>query len=259
MALHVERDGSRLTLRLDDPATRNALSDDMLAALRQALSDAAADRSLQAVILRGANDSFCVGANLKGLGAGEPMGYDEAVEISRRGADIFAQLNALPVAVIAVVDGPAFAGGFGLACCADILLCGPNARFGLSETAVGLVPAQIAPYVVARIGLPAARRLSLSAAVFGPDEARAIGLADEVHSSAEALEQALDKLVTAIRRCAPGANAATKQWLLSLAARQGAFVEDAAQIFAAAVTGEEGREGVAAFLEKRKPRWMESR
>lgn len=255
--LKIDREGSCLTLTLDDPASRNALSAEMVAALGIAVTDAAADPALQALVLRGANRSFCVGANLKGIGGNAPIGFDDAYRYNREGAAIFATIASLPVAVVAVIDGPAFAGGLGLACCADVVLCGPDAKFALSETAVGLVPAQIAPYVVARIGLPAARRLCLTAATFGPAEALAIGLADEVHDSAEALDAAVARTVKAIRRCAPGANAATKTLLRSLGDAPGAdYVDAAARIFATAVTGEEGREGIAAFIEKRKPRWV---
>jgi len=261
MALvQIDRDGACLTLTLDDPASRNALSPEMVAALGAAVTDAAADPSLQLIVLRGANQSFCVGANLKGIGGSAPIGFDEAYGFSREGAAIFGVIANLPVAVVAVIDGPAFAGGLGLACCADIVLCGPDAKFALSETAVGLVPAQIAPYVVGRIGLPATRRLCLSAAIFGSAEALAIGLADEVHDSAEALEVAVARTVKAIRRCAPGANAATKKLLLTLGNAHGAdYIDEAARIFAAAVTGDEGREGIAAFIEKRKPRWAGER
>ena len=257
--LRTERKGSLLTLTMDGGETRNTLSEEMVAALADALSRAAKDRTLQALVLRGANGSFCGGADLKGLGQGGEIDFAAAAALSRSGADLFAQLATLPLAVVAVVEGPAFAGGLGLACCTDFVLCGPGARFALSETAVGLVPAQIAPYVVARLGLPVARRLCLSAVAISAEQAQAIGLADQIYVTNDELEAGLGALLKAIRRCAPGANAATKALLMSLgSALRCDYVSHAADIFAAAVTGPEGREGIAAFLAKRKPGWADT-
>ena len=172
--LRLDADGWVLTATLDDAATRNALSDAMVTAFEAMLHATEPDRGVRAIVLRGAHGSFCAGADLRaGTGSAE-----QAWARNARGGALFARLAAHPAVVIAVVDGPAFGGGFGLACCADFILCGPGAKFALSETSLGLVPAQIAPHVVARVGLATAKRLALTAARLDGPEAVAIGLAD---------------------------------------------------------------------------------
>jgi isohexenylglutaconyl-CoA hydratase len=139
---------------------------------------------------------------------------------------------------------------------ADVALCLRDARFGLPETGLGLIPAQIAPFVVQRIGLTQARRLMLTGARFDGVEAARLGLAHEVCEDALALEAALEATLTQIRRCAPLANGATKRLLLSVRGKPLADVlDDAALVFAAASLGEEAREGTLAFVEKRLPKW----
>jgi isohexenylglutaconyl-CoA hydratase len=172
---------------------------------------------------------------------------------------MFARLNALPAVVIAVIDGPAFGGGFGMACCADIVLCTARARFALSETGLGLVPAQVAPHVVGRIGLRHARRLALTGQRFAGAYAVEIGLADHFAQTEAELAQVLQSILTDVGRCAPRANRATKRLLQTVEGLpDAAFIALAADAFSAAVRGEEGREGVAAFTEKRPPGWVET-
>lgn len=259
--LRLERQGWKLFVTIDDPATRNAMSDRLADDLEKVLEAAEADRTLRALVLQGANGAFCAGADLAGAAAALRTGpasreADPIWAQNRRGGALFARLNGCPQTVIAVVDGPAMGGGFGLVCCADVVLAGPGARFALSETSLGLVPAQIAPFVVARIGLPAARRLALTGARLDARGAQAIGLVDQALETPEALAGALDKVLADIARCAPGANAATKRLLLS-AARSvpDGFAEEAADAFTAAIRGPEGREGLAAFAARRAPNW----
>ncbi|HKM64920.1 MAG TPA: enoyl-CoA hydratase-related protein, partial [Acidisphaera sp.] len=135
------------------------------------------------------------------------------------------------------------------------ILCGAGAKFALSETSLGLVPAQIAPHVVARVGLATAKRLALTAARLDGTEAVAIGLADSAHTDAASVDAALATLLDGIGRCAPGANAATKRLLAEASRATPEFITHAADVFAESLTGEEGREGIAAFAERRKPRW----
>ena len=149
-------------------------------------------------------------------------------------------------------------GGFGLAACADIVLGTPGARFSLSETTLGLLPAQIAPHVASRIGARAATRLALTAARLDGKAAREIGILDELSDTAEALEQRLTELLAGIGRCARAANAETKALFRNLAGPvSGEFRERAAEAFLARLDHAEGREGVSAFLEKRRPSWVE--
>jgi len=264
--LRLERQGWKLFATIDDPATRNAMSDRLADDLEAVLEATEADRTLRALVLQGANGAFCAGADLAGAAAAlkrEPAGRDDDPIWSqnRRGGALFARLNACPQAVIVVVDGPAMGGGLGLVCCADVVLAGANARFALSETSLGLVPAQIAPFVIARIGLAAARRLALTGARLDARGAQAIGLADQALETPDALAGALNAVLADIARCAPNANAATKRLLLS-AARSvpdgfapDSFADAAADAFTAAIRGPEGREGLAAFAARRAPQW----
>ncbi|WP_319799120.1 enoyl-CoA hydratase/isomerase family protein [Nitrobacter sp.] len=261
--LRLRLDGRHLTATIDDPSTRNAMSEPLRADLMAVLGVIEDDvDDIRSLVLTGAHRLFCAGADLKGDVRAEtaPDGSDPITALSREGGALFHRLNACRVPVIAAVDGPAFGGGLGLACCADIVLCGPGARFALSETRLGLIPAQIAPFVLARIGLPAARRLALTGRSLGPAEAAAVGLADAAFEHADALSAAVDAYLDDIGRCAPIANHQTKLLLLSLGQPNQddvAFIDRAATLFAEALRCAEGIEGIHAFSAKRKPDWTE--
>jgi isohexenylglutaconyl-CoA hydratase len=258
--LRVERTGPHLTITLDDPGRQNALSPEMVAEIDRALEEASA-RRLASVVISGANGVFSAGADLKSLSEAlahppPPGEIDPLLEQNRAGGRFFARLNALPVTTIALVDGAAVGGGMGMACCADIVIATARARFALAETSLGIPPAQIAPYLVARLGERHARRLALTGARIDGREAAAIGLADNYCETDEARDAMLANLLKQIGRCAPGANAATKRLIQTT--RDGAtpaYVEDAARSFVACLRGPEGVEGVAAFVGKRAPNW----
>ena len=254
--------GPHLEITLDDPARQNALSPEMVAEIDLALEDSRA-AGLASLTLKGANGVFSAGADLKGLAnalAQEPREgeTDPLQEQNRAGGHFFARLAAHPGVTIAVVDGAAYGGGMGLAACADIVIATARARFSLSETSLGLPPAQIAPHLIARIGTRHMKRLALTGARFDGREAAAIGLADFYCETDEERDARLEGLIKQIGRCAPGANAETKRLILSC--RDGAsedYILDAARTFAACLRGPEGREGVAAFAGKRAPKWAE--
>jgi isohexenylglutaconyl-CoA hydratase len=158
--------------------------------------------------------------------------------------------------VVAVLEGAVIGGGFGLACVADVAMAGPSATFRLSETTLGLLPAQIAPFLVARLGFSVANRLALTASVLTGREAHRIGLVHEVAETDEALTEEIAAVVTAIKASAPGALAATKALVRRAAwERPDSLIGDAAALFAAAARGAEAQEGMAAFLQKRTPSW----
>ena len=256
------RQGGFLYLTLDDAPTRNALSPEMVDELRAALEAAAADDGVRAVVLRGANGTFCAGGSMGSFqksqettpAAGE---HDPIAANNRRFGEFMTMLACFPKVLVVAVEGAAMGGGFGLACVADILLARKDAKFALSETTLGLVPAQIAPFVVARIGQAQTRRLALSGERIDAAEALRIGLANVVCDDAIGLESALLAVLCGIGRCAPGANAATK----SLIAQCGALplvqvLDHASEMFARQMRGE-GGEGVAAFRDKRDAAWVE--
>lgn len=255
--LRVERRGCALVATIDDPSTRNAISDALLAEFESLFTQSRNDPSVRALVLRGNDRIFCAGADLSGktLGGPAPDPHKAMVELSIRGARIYGGLNVFPKPVIAVVEGAAMGGGMGLVACADIVLAGPNASFALSEARLGLVAAQIAPFVVARLGPATTRRLALTGSRFSAAQAASLGFVDELLADRAALDQRLDGILTEILACAPGALAATKALLAGLPeADPATFTRAAAEVFAEAVLGE-GVEGVAAFKEKRLPAW----
>src|ERR1700677_4024763 len=211
--LRVERAGPHVTITLDDPRRQNALSLEMVAAIDRALEDSLGSSS---VTIAGANCSFSAGAHLKSLAVARPHPpppgeADPLRDQSRGGGQFFARLTAHPVATIALVDGAAVGGGMGLACCADLVIATQRARFALAETSLGIPPAQIAPYLVARLGERHTRRLALTGARIDGREAAAIGLADFYCGTDDERDATLATLQKQIGRCAPGANAATKR------------------------------------------------
>jgi isohexenylglutaconyl-CoA hydratase len=260
--VRTERQGGFLFLTLDDAPTRNALSPEMVAELQEAIAAAAADATLRAVVLRGANGFFCAGGSMGNFRKSQQSAAtggetDPIAANNRRFGDFMIALARLPKVLVAVVEGAAMGGGFGLACAADIALARCDAKFALSETTLGLVPAQIAPFVVARIGQARARRLALSGERIDGIEAERIGLADFVAEDTIALEAKLLAVLQGIARCAPGANAATKALLQECAEVElGPLLDRAAQAFARQMRSE-GAEGVAAFRDKRDAAWVE--
>lgn len=250
-----------LTVWLNRPQSRNALSEELVDRLAQVLQRLHDDRSIRGVTFRGRGGVFCAGGDIKGFKAvfqGTVNDAEQVASSNRRFGELFEQINRLPQVVLMLVEGAAIGGGLGLLCAADIVVVTDSAQFALTETTLGIPPAQIAPYVAQRIGLPAARRIMLTAARFDGAQAGRLGLADQVVDGAQALAEAEQQVRGQVLRCAPGANAATKEILLQARRLEGeALRQFAADRFAACMLGEEGREGVAAFIEKRRPRWAE--
>jgi len=251
--------GRSMVLTLADPGRQNALSAEMVADVGLALD--AAPHNLAALVVEGDGGVFSAGADLKSLSAAlakppTPGETDPLQTLNAAGGRFFARFAALPFVTIAVVDGAAVGGGMGLAAAADVVVATSKARFALTETSLGLPPAQIALYLVARLGERVARRLALTGARLDGREAAAIGLADFFCESETEREARVEALIEAIERCAPDANAETKRLFRACRAEPPeVYIETAAQSFAAALRGPEGREGLAAFVGKRAPFW----
>jgi isohexenylglutaconyl-CoA hydratase len=178
---------------------------------------------------------------------------------NRRFGSFLQKLSTLPLTTVGVIEGAAFGGGLGLTCTFDVVLTLRSTKFALSETGLGIPPAQIAPFVVRRVGLRAARRLALTGARFDGADAFAIGLADFLAESTDDLEQRLQRVLNEIGRCAPGANAVTKRILFdSLAPDLDGVLDRASVAFAQQLRGPEGKEGISAFLEKRPASWIDT-
>ncbi|MDH4654257.1 MULTISPECIES: isohexenylglutaconyl-CoA hydratase [unclassified Pseudomonas] len=257
-ALLLELAGGVLHVTLNRPDSRNAMSLAMVEELRAVLAAVHSDASVRAVVLRGAGGHFCAGGDIKDMASARAAGSDAYRDLNRAFGSLLEEAQAQPQALITVLEGAVLGGGFGLACVSDIAIALAGAQFGLPETSLGILPAQIAPFVVKRIGLTQARRLALTAARFDGREALRLGLVHFAEADTEALEQRLAESLEQVRRCAPGANARTKALLLATENEPlGPLLDSAAEQFAAAVTGAEGTEGTMAFVQKRKPTWAQ--
>ncbi len=249
------RESGVLHLTLNRPEVRNAMNADMVQGLRDALAQAESAADVRAVVLRGAGGHFCAGADLKSL-AGAPRDVDSMAAMNARFGELCVAFANTPITTVAVLEGTVMGGGFGLACVADVAIAGETTLFRLPETSIGVVPAQIAPFLVERLGYSEAKRLAVTGGRIDAPTALALRLVHEVHEGSTALEAALQRVLHELLQCAPGAVAATKALIAKARfTPPAALVQEAAMVFARAATGAEGIEGASAFVQKRKPRW----
>jgi isohexenylglutaconyl-CoA hydratase len=247
---------SVLHITLNRPQSRNAMSLQMVTELRAVLAAVHHDRAIRALVIGGAGGHFCAGGDIKDMANARAQGASAHRDLNRVFGALMQEVQHAPQVVITVLQGAVLGGGLGLACVSDIAMADHSAQFGLPETSLGLLPAQIAPFVVQRIGLTQARRLALTAARFDGTQARRMGLVHFVEHDSQALAERLDEVLAHVLCCAPGANAATKKLLLASARQPSdALLDQAAEWFNDAVTGAEGVEGTMAFVQKRKPGW----
>lgn len=250
-----------LHVTLNRPEARNAMTPEMLADIEAVFGAIREDRSIRAVVMRGAGGYFCAGADLKNMMGGmkppQPGEADPLVGINRAFGTMLRKVASVPQVLVVVCEGAALAGGMGLVSVSDIALAHVDTKFGVPETVRGLPPAQIAPFLVERMGLTQVRRLALTGAQFRGAEAKALGLVHETFEDEAGLQQQLAKLIHDILQCAPQANAMTKQILLNVGTLDmDAVLDDAAQKFAQCARNE-GPEGITAFMQKRAPRWAQ--
>jgi isohexenylglutaconyl-CoA hydratase len=260
-ALLLERQGGVLQVRLNRPEVRNAMSQIMLRELLDVLAEAEADGT-RIIVLRGSGGHFSAGADLKDMAAARAApspAVGETDTLAKANAafgHVCAAYSQSPLATVAVLEGTVMGGGFGLACCTDFAIAAHTADFRLPEASLGLIPAQIAPFLVERLGYSEAKRISVTGARFGAQEAHRIGLVHRVCANETELEAALAAVLQQILACAPDAIAETKKLLHRARVEDPAgLIEHAAAVFAKAARGEEGAEGVRAFAERRKPAW----
>jgi methylglutaconyl-CoA hydratase len=244
------------TLTLARPELHNAFDDALIAALTAEIGRLGSMETVRAIVLAAEGKSFSAGADLNWMK--RMAAYSEAE--NRRDADALAELmralNECPKPTIARVQGPAFGGGVGLVACCDMAVAAENATFCLSEVKLGLIPAVISPYVLRAMGARAARRFFLTAEIFDAAEARRLGLVHEVAAS-EALDDAIEALLAKLLAAGPAALAECKALIARVAesAIDAAMIADTAARIARVRISAEGREGIAAFLAKRKPAW----
>ena len=243
------------TLWLARPDKHNALNPDMLTGLEQACDKLANDSAVRVVVLAAEGESFCAGGDLGWFRAQGSMDRASRMAESRRIATALGALAALPQPLIGRVQGNAFGGGVGLACVCDVVVGTDRARFGLTETRLGVIPANIGPYVIARMGAARARQVFMSARVFDAVEAVRLGILSRVVPG-DVLDAAIEAEVTPYLSCAPGAVRDAKRLLNDLSGRVSPQqVDQAIEALADRWETEEAREGLSAFFEKRKPVW----
>lgn len=248
-----------VTLTLDRPEAKNALSAALVGELTATLGALAADRTVRAIVLTGAGNVFCAGADISEMRAAGMAAAEQNEADSHRFAKMLETLERQPQPTVALVNGAAFGGAIGLIAACDIVLAAAGARFSLSEVRLGLVPAMISPYVVRAIGLREARRWSLTGEVMDAATARRVGMVHEVADEA-AIAGAKEAILAALLAGAPGAQAEIKRLLRHVTGRSDAgddaLLADTARWIARVRAGAEAREGLTAFLERRKPGWI---
>ena len=248
-----------VTVVLNRPTRKNAFDAELIAALEETFRTLVAAEGVRVVFVRGAGAMFSAGADLEWMRAAadrsEGDNRDDAFEMAK----MLKALWDIPALTVALVEGGAFGGGAGVAAACDLAIATRDAKFSFSEVRLGLIPATISPYVVQAIGPRAARGLFATGQVFDAAHAERIGLITEIVADVAALDAARDRAAKAILACAPGAVAASKKLVADVMGHRidHGLMEETAKRIAVARVGDEGQEGVRAFLERRKPRWAE--
>jgi methylglutaconyl-CoA hydratase len=254
--LTVDKQGGVARVTLNRPELRNAFDDALIGRLTAAFDDVQNDRNVRVVVLAGNGAAFCAGADLNWMKRMAGYGYEQNLADAQALAAMLATLDRLPKPTIARVHGPVFAGGTGLVAACDIAVGTPEAKFCLSEAKLGLSPATISPYVIRAMGERLARRYFLTAEVFDAEEAYRIGMLSAL-SSKEKLDATIESIVQNLLAGGPQAHAEIKALIRAVARRpvDDALVAETAQRIAQIRVSPEGKEGIAAFLEKRKASW----
>jgi isohexenylglutaconyl-CoA hydratase len=243
-----------IKVTLSRPKQANAMNRQMVDELMSVM-DKAEREQYRVLVLNGANGNFCAGGDIRDMLA-NASDHASIKAFNREFGRMIARANALPLVVIAALQGAVLGGGLGLACVSDIAIADNSCHFGMPETGLGITPAQIAPFVVQRIGLTQARRIALLGHRFDSHDALQLGLIHQKVDTHSNLDAAVAAAITAALRCAPNANALTKSLLLRAGTDAiDTLLDDAAHGFADTVCGSEGSEGARAFVEKRTPAW----
>jgi methylglutaconyl-CoA hydratase len=254
-SLTISRTGPVVHVALNRPEVRNAFNEEVIAELT-AWAGSVRAGDVRVAVLRGEGKVFSAGADLTWMSKMVRYSEEENLRDARAAAGMFQALDSLPVPLVGRVQGAALGGGVGLAAVCDIVVAADDAVFGLTETKLGILPAVISPFVLAKIGVSAARELFLSAARFSAARAREVGLVHAVTTAAD-LDTIVDAYVREILTSAPHAVAAAKALIAKVANRT---PSEAAELTAATIArhrvSDEGQDGMRAFLEKKKPGWV---
>ena len=253
--LRVVHDGATARVTLQRPEVRNAFNAELIAELRAAFDRLATDGSVRAIVLDGAGKTFCGGADVNWMRGSLELSEAANVADAERMSQMYRAIDRCPKPVIARIHGAALGGGAGLAAVCDIVLSSPGTTYGFTETKLGIIPAVISPFVIAKIGVSHARALFLTGERFSAERAQAIGLVHEVLDD-DALERRLNELVAEFGTAGPSAVVAAKDLIQRVRA---ATYDESASLTARAIarvrTSPEGQEGLRAFLERRPARW----
>lgn len=254
--LLVEKKNGIARVTLNRPEVRNAFDDALIASLTKVFNEIKSDDAIRVMILAGTGPAFCAGADLNWMKRMAGYNYRKNLADARALARMLAALDRLPKPTIARVHGPVFAGGTGLVAACDIAVGTPQASFCLSEAKLGLSPATISPYVIRAMGESNARRYFLTAEVFDAEEALRIGMLSALVSSSE-IDSKIENLTSHLLAGGPKAHGKIKGLIRAVAGRpvSDALVADTAKRIAEIRVSPEGKEGIASFLEKRKPSW----
>lgn len=255
-SLSTVREGGVVRITMDRPEVHNAFDETMIAAIDEAFAEASADSQARAIVLAGRGKAFSAGADIQWMRRQAEATEEANLQDARRFAAMLDRIATSPKPTIAAVQGACMGGGVGLACACDFAIAADSAHFSVSETRFGILPSVIGPYLIAAVGLREAKRLALSTARVDAAEALRIGLAHQVVPGAN-LAAAVDALLVQLRGSAPSAIVEVKALYSRLGAMGiGAEARELTAATIARVRGtDEAREGFAAFLEKRGPRW----
>jgi methylglutaconyl-CoA hydratase len=252
----VSQSGSVLTIALNRPDQHNAMNPAIMTGLTRIFTSLPGRDDVRVVVLTGNGRSFCAGADLAFMRAAADYNFDQNVADGQAIFDLMLAVDHCPQPVVGRVNGAAIGGGAGLVSCCDIVVAVERATFAFSEARLGIVPAVISPFVLARVGPGPARELFLTGERFDARRAQAIGLVHHLVAE-DALDAAVADRVAQLLLAAPGAQATIKELIPTVAFRpQESVREYTAETIARRRASEEGREGMSAFLEKRKPRWQ---
>jgi len=258
-AVTQEQTGRVLTVALNRPDQHNAMNPAIMAELTRIFAGLPQRDDVRVVVLTGRGRSFCAGADLTFMRAAADYTFDQNIADGQAIFDLMLAIDRCPQPVVGRVNGPAIGGGVGLVACCDIVVAVERATFAFSEARLGIVPAVISPFVLSRIGPGAARELFLTGERFDARRAQALGLVQHVVAE-DALDAAVAERVAALLQAAPGAQASVKELIHTVAFRpKETMREYTAETIARRRASDEGREGMSAFLEKRKPWWQEER
>jgi methylglutaconyl-CoA hydratase len=252
----ISRENGVARIVLNRPELNNALNPQLIDELRAALDATAGDASIATVLLSGEGKSLCAGADINRMREAATFSREDNIRDALPLSNMLAALDRLPQTTIGRVHGPIYGGGVGVVAACDIAIASEDATFCLSEVRLGIVPGMISPYVVRAIGERTARRYFQTAEVFDAHEARRIGLVHEV-VAADALDERIARLLKQLRSAAPGARAVAKKLVGDIAGRtiDDALIRETSELIADVRARPEAREGLSAFLEKRKPSW----